>query len=52
MNVDGRDLPAVQVDTDPFVYSVGFRVSKHVVCSIVLPRESLPFLDLALTTYG
>ena len=51
VNVDGRDVTAVQVDTDPFVYSVGFRVDEHVVCTVVLPRESLPFLDLALTSY-
>lgn len=51
VNVDGRDRPAVQIDTDPFVYAVGFRVDEHVVCTSVLPRESLPFLDLFLTTY-
>lgn len=50
-DVDGRDLPAAQIDTDPFVYSVGFRVDEHVVCTAVLSRDSLPFLDLALTTY-
>jgi hypothetical protein len=51
VNVDGRDRPAVQIDIDPFVYAVGFRVDEHVVCTSVLPRESLPFLDLCLTTY-
>ena len=51
VNVDGRDRPAVQIDTDPLVYAVGFRVDRHVVCTSVLPRESLPFLDLLLTTY-
>jgi hypothetical protein len=51
VNVDGDLRPAVQVDTDPFVYSVGFRVDEHVVCTVVLPRDSLPFLDLALTSF-
>ncbi|MGL3149568.1 hypothetical protein ACSS7Z_04335 [Microbacterium sp. A82] len=51
VNVDGRDRPAVQIDTDPFVYAVGFRIDEHVVCTSVLPRESLPCLDLSLTTY-
>lgn len=51
VTVDGRDRRAVRIDTDPFVYAVGFRVDEHVVCTSVLPRESLPFLDLALTTY-
>ncbi|WP_166877892.1 hypothetical protein [Salinibacterium sp. ZJ450] len=50
-NVDGRDRPAVQIDTDPFVHAVGFRVDEHVVCTSVLPRESLPFLDFSLKTY-
>lgn len=52
VNVDGRDRPAVQIDTDPFVYSIAFRVDAHVVCTVVLPRDSLPFLELALTTYA
>lgn len=51
VNVDGHDLPALQIDTDPFVYAVGFLVDEYVVCTTVLPRDSLPFLDLALTTY-
>lgn len=51
VNVDGRDRPAVQIDTDPLVYAVGFRVDEHVVCTSVVPRESLPFLDFSLTTY-
>jgi hypothetical protein len=50
-NVDGCDRPAVQIDTDPFVYAIGFRAAEQVVCTSVLSRESLPFLDFALTTY-
>lgn len=49
--VDGEERPGLHVDTDPFVYAVGFRVDEHVVCTVVLPRDSLPFLDLALVTF-
>lgn len=51
VTVDGRDRPAVQIDTDPFVYAVGFRVDENVVCTTVVPRDSLPLIDLTLTTY-
>lgn len=51
VNVDGPERPAVQIDTDPFVYSVGFRVDDQVVCTTVLPRDSLPFLDLTFVTF-
>ncbi|UYO96501.1 hypothetical protein OED01_12935 [Microbacterium sp. M28] len=51
INVDGRHRSAVQIDTDPFVYAAGFRIDEHIVCTSVLPRESLPFIDLSLTTY-
>ncbi|WP_431074567.1 hypothetical protein [Microbacterium phyllosphaerae] len=49
--VDGQDRPAVQIDTDPFVYAVGFRVDENVVCTAVVPRDSLPLIDLALGAY-
>ncbi|WP_311877171.1 hypothetical protein [Microbacterium forte] len=49
--VDGRNRPGVQIDTDPFVYAVGFRVDENVVCTVVVPRDSLPTIDLAITTF-
>ncbi|CAH0145808.1 hypothetical protein [Microbacterium sp. Bi128] len=49
VTVDGEDRPARHIDTDPFVYAVGFRVNEHVVCTTVLPRDSLPFLTLSLS---
>ncbi|MBT2496834.1 hypothetical protein J7E45_14565 [Microbacterium sp. ISL-59] len=49
LDVDGEHRPARQIDTDPFVYSVGFRVDEHVVCSMVIPRDALPLVDLAVT---
>ena len=51
LTVDGGDRPAAQIDTDPLVYAVGFRVDAHTVCTCVLSRDSLPFLDLALTPF-
>ncbi|WP_040167888.1 hypothetical protein [Microbacterium gorillae] len=48
--VDGRERPAVHVDTDPFVYGFGFRIDPHLVCTTVVSRDSLPLLDLAITT--
>lgn len=50
LSVDGREQSAVQIDTDPFVYAVGFRVDEHVVCTTVLARDDLPSLRLALST--
>ena len=49
IRVDGEERPGVHIDTDPFVYAVGFRVDEHVVCTSVVPRDALPFLDLSLT---
>lgn len=51
VTVDGQNRSGVQIDTDPFVYAVGFRVDEHVVCTVVVPRDSLPLIDLAVTTY-
>lgn len=48
VTVDGEDRAARHIDTDPFVYAVGVRVNEHVVCTTVLPRDSLPFLTLSL----
>ncbi|MFG6277722.1 hypothetical protein [Microbacterium sp. 5K110] len=48
ISVDGEERPGVHIDTDPFVYAVGVRVNEHVVCTTVLPRDSLPFLTLSL----
>ncbi|MGW9158154.1 hypothetical protein [Microbacterium sp. NPDC055665] len=52
VEVDGRDHPALQIDTDPFVYGVGFRVDEHVVCTAVVPRDALPFVDLSFTLFS
>lgn len=50
LTVDGRDRSALHIDTDPFVYAIGFREDDNLVCTVVLPRDSLSFLDLGITT--
>ncbi|PQZ50949.1 MULTISPECIES: hypothetical protein [unclassified Microbacterium] len=52
LDVDGEDHPALQIDTDPFVYSIGFRVDEQVVCTMVIPRDALPVVDLAVTCFA
>ncbi|WP_136043129.1 MULTISPECIES: hypothetical protein [unclassified Microbacterium] len=52
VEVDGRDHPALQIDTDPFVYGVGFRIDEHVVCTAVVPRDALPLVDLSFTLFS
>ena len=48
--VDGERRSALHIDTDPFVYAVGFEVAQRVVCTVVLDRDVLPVLDLAVST--
>jgi len=40
--VDGAELPAAQIDTDPFVYAIGTRPAEDLVLTAVIPREFLP----------
>ncbi|TQK20609.1 hypothetical protein FBY40_3147 [Microbacterium sp. SLBN-154] len=51
VRVDGRDVDGITVDTDPFVIGTGFRVDRQVVCTVVLARDDLPFIDVALETF-
>lgn len=50
--VEGQDRAGVQIDTDPFVHGLGFRVDDNVVCTVVVSRDSLPLIDLALIPFG
>lgn len=49
--VDGAGRPAVQIDTDPFVFAIGFRVDEHTVCTTVVPGDAFESINLALMTY-
>lgn len=44
--VEGVERRGVRIDTDPFVYGIGFRVDEHVVCTSVIPRDDLALVDL------
>ncbi|MDA4895145.1 hypothetical protein [Microbacterium resistens] len=52
VTVDGRQRSAVHLDTDPFVFAVGFRVDRHVTCTVVIPRDDLPLIELALRRFS
>ncbi|WP_341935482.1 hypothetical protein MRBLWO14_001134 [Microbacterium sp. LWO14-1.2] len=49
--VDGTERSALHIDTDPFVYAVGFVIDPHVICTTVVARDDLAFFRLALTTF-
>ena len=50
LEVDGEEIPAVEIDTDPFVYAVGVQLQPDLVTTVVLARENLPYVRLALHT--
>ncbi|WP_378143719.1 hypothetical protein ACFJGV_09835 [Cnuibacter sp. UC19_7] len=49
--VDGEPREGVQIDTDPWVYAVGYRVDEQVLCTAVIDRDALPFVTLELSTF-
>lgn len=48
VEVDGEIAPAVEIDTDPFVYALGAQIRPDVVTTVVIAREYLPHVRLAL----
>ncbi|NLP85878.1 hypothetical protein HF576_18770 [Microbacterium sp. CFH 90308] len=50
LEIDGVDVPAVEIDTDPFVYAVGAQLRPDVVTTVVIARDHLPYVRLALHT--
>ncbi len=50
LEIDGRTVSASEIDTDPFVYAVGARLNPHLVVTVVVSREDLPYVRIALTT--
>lgn len=50
IDLDGRRVPASEIDTDPFVYAIGAAVDACTVVTVVIAREHLPFVRLALVT--
>ena len=49
--VDGVPTPAAQIDTDPFVFAIGFTPSPDVVVTAVVPRDELPHLTIAFARW-
>jgi len=47
--LDGADVDAVEIDTDPFVCAIGFTL-REVVVTAVLPRDDLTVIDRSLVT--
>lgn len=50
LEVDGAEREASEIDTDPFVYGIGVRLAPDRVATVVVPREHLPYLRVALAT--
>ncbi|MDR2323636.1 MAG: hypothetical protein LBE60_18560 [Microbacterium sp.] len=50
LEVDGHQVDAVEIDTDPFVYGIGAQLSPEIVVTVVIPRADLPLIRLALAT--
>jgi len=48
--LDGAEIDAVEIDTDRFVYGIGFCLRKDVVVTAVLPRDELIHIDRSFTT--
>ncbi len=48
LEVDGVRVPAVQIDTDPFVYAVGALTGAGTAATVVIPRDHLAGVRLAL----
>ena len=44
MRINGTDVPAARIDTDPFVYAIGARLSEHSFLTAVLPRDELEYI--------
>ena len=44
LRADGVELPAVEIDTDPYVYAIGAQLPSGAVLTAVLPRDDLPHL--------
>ena len=48
--LDGAEVPAIEIDTDPFVYAVGFERGEGVMVTAVIPRDDLEYVTLEFAT--
>ncbi|GAA4345617.1 hypothetical protein [Microbacterium rhizosphaerae] len=50
LEIDREEAPAIEIDTDPFVYAIGAQLRPDLVTTVVIAREHLPYVRLALHT--
>ena len=50
LEVDGIRIPALEIDSDPFVYAIGAQLRPDVVTTVVIAREHLEHVRIALCT--
>jgi len=50
VSIDGKMVPGVEIDTDPFVYAVGAKLASGGTLTAVVAREHLPFITLEFAT--
>jgi len=44
--VDGAEVPALEIDTDPFVYAIGAELAPGNVLTAVVPRDELQYVTV------
>ncbi|MFE5672973.1 hypothetical protein ACFQ58_15330 [Agromyces sp. NPDC056523] len=49
-SLDRVEVPAVEIDTDPFVYALGLTLDEHTSVTAVIPREHLDYVRIAFAT--
>ena len=47
--VEGVQVPAVEIETDPFVYGIGVELAPDTVLTAVIPRDALPHVRIEFT---
>ncbi|WP_431277854.1 hypothetical protein [Leifsonia poae] len=46
VTVDGIEIPAFEIDTDPFVYAIGAEINAGYVVTAVVPRADLEYVQI------
>ena len=47
VTVDGFEMPAFEIDTDPFVYAIGAELNAGSVVTAVVPRDDVEYVQIA-----
>jgi len=48
VTVDGIEMPAYEIDTDPFVYAIGAELEVGTVVTAVVPRDDLEYVQIGI----